>query len=228
MRRVRVVLVVGVLVVLAVGGGPPDHGALPRHAAADRKERRDRTTRVERLVRVQPVVADGDAEARDHVHAEEEREVDPVEPSAPGEHHRGDERDRRHDDGGHRHATHETGSGVLGLGSDAVSVVGMVGIGGTGPLRSMQRRFVSPRGSSGIRRVGSNRIRADVKRLQDGRVEDAGFKRELRLADVGLMHAGSFDHAGQTRTCGPAPRARSLTVLGAEVFAKREKETRGS
>ena len=62
-RAVRVALLVGVGMVLAVVGDPVDHRALERHRAEDREHVLDRLVGPERAVREQPVVADRDAEA---------------------------------------------------------------------------------------------------------------------------------------------------------------------
>ena len=63
--RVRIALLVGVRVVLAVVGDPVDDRALDRHRAQARRRRtRPASARLERAVGEQPVEADGHAERR--------------------------------------------------------------------------------------------------------------------------------------------------------------------
>ena len=74
-RRVRVAVLVGVRVVLAVVGDPRHDRPLHGHRAEDRERVLDRLERLERAVREQPVEAERHAVAADHVHDQ---------PSPPG------------------------------------------------------------------------------------------------------------------------------------------------
>ena len=56
-RRVRIPLPIGELVVRAVVGHPGDHGALDRHRIEDREDVADRRPRLERPMREQAVEA---------------------------------------------------------------------------------------------------------------------------------------------------------------------------
>ena len=67
MWAVRVALLVGVGMVLAVVGDPVDHRALQRHRAEAGQYVLDRLVGPEGAVREQPVVADRDADGRQHV-----------------------------------------------------------------------------------------------------------------------------------------------------------------
>ena len=97
-RRVRVAVLVGERVVLAVVGHPLRERALHRHAAEDRERRLDRRARLEALVREVAVEADRRPEGADDVEAGEEDEVEPVEGDAPEQAHRREQAERRHDD----------------------------------------------------------------------------------------------------------------------------------
>ena len=82
-RGMRIELVVGMLVVAAVRGHPPEERALHGHRTADRGDPGHRSGGLERLVRVQAVVADGDAHRRHEVADDEHRHVGPGEVAAP-------------------------------------------------------------------------------------------------------------------------------------------------
>jgi hypothetical protein len=103
-RRVWIALPVGVGVVLAVVGDPGHDRALDRHGAEPREHVLDRLVGLEGAVREQPVEAERHAEACEHVHDREDREVAPVEPRVPEEHDRDEERDERD---GHPHQVRE-------------------------------------------------------------------------------------------------------------------------
>ncbi len=96
-RGVRVALLVGVGVVLAVVGDPGDHRALDRHRPERGEQVLDRLVGLERPVREQAVVADGHAEAGDDVHDRQHGEVGPADVLVPEQHDRGDEREERDD-----------------------------------------------------------------------------------------------------------------------------------
>ena len=98
MGAVRVALLVGVRVMLAVIGHPADHRALDGHRAHDREEVFDGLGGLEGPVREHPVEADRDPEARDHVHHDEQREVVPADDLVPQQDDRGEESEKRHDD----------------------------------------------------------------------------------------------------------------------------------
>ena len=100
-RAVRVALLVGVGVVLAVVGHPAHHGALDRHRAEHGEAVLERLGHEEGAVGEQPVEADGDAEAGEHVHHGQDHEVgrghravpeqdDRREEGHEGEHHGGE------------------------------------------------------------------------------------------------------------------------------------------
>ena len=83
-RGVRVALLVGVRVVLAVVGDPVEHRALQRDRAGDRERVLRAGLEVwNAAVGQQPVVADGDAEAADHVADGEDRQVGHVDGLVP-------------------------------------------------------------------------------------------------------------------------------------------------
>jgi hypothetical protein len=82
-RGVRIALLVGVRVVLAVVGDPVEHAALERHRADDREAVLDRLVGLERAMRQQPVIADRDPEAVQQVEPGHDAEVDPVDPALP-------------------------------------------------------------------------------------------------------------------------------------------------
>ena len=99
-RRVRIAVVVGVLVVHAVRRDPENRPAFERQRAADGQEVLERLRRLVAAVRVQPVIAEADAEADRHpVQHERDEQVRPAEEEQRGhgedvEHHherRGDQ-----------------------------------------------------------------------------------------------------------------------------------------
>jgi hypothetical protein len=98
-RAVRIALDVGVGVVLAVVGDPLVEWALERHRPRDRQRALDARRRRERAVREQAVVADRDAEARDDVHAREQRKVDGVDGAVPQQDDGEERPEERQDDG---------------------------------------------------------------------------------------------------------------------------------
>src|SRR5215213_8921979 len=75
-RAVRIALLVGECVVLAVIGHPVDDRALDRHRAEDPERRPQPRLGLERTVREQAVEPDRDAEADERVHDREDREVE--------------------------------------------------------------------------------------------------------------------------------------------------------
>ena len=95
---VRVALLVGELMVLAVIGDPGEHGAFYGHRAQDRKGVAHPGVRLERPVREEAVVADGDAHARQHVADGEQDQVVGADPLVPEKADRSDEADERQDD----------------------------------------------------------------------------------------------------------------------------------
>ncbi len=97
--RVRVALLVGVRVVLAVVGDPVDDRALHRHRPGDREAVLDRLEGLERAMREEPVEPDGHAEAGDEVHDGERDEVADADVAVPEQDDRREERDERQDDG---------------------------------------------------------------------------------------------------------------------------------
>ena len=98
-RAVRIALLVGVRVVLAVVGDPGDHGPLHRHRAENREEVLDRLAGRERAMGQQAMEADRHAEAGQQVHDGEEDEVVRAHAVAPEQDDGGEEGDERDDDG---------------------------------------------------------------------------------------------------------------------------------
>ena len=96
-RGVRVALLVGVRVVLAVVGDPVHHRALEPHRAEDRERVLGRLVGPEGAVGEQPVVADGDAEPEHQVGDGHDRQVDPVDPLVPEQDHCRDQPQERDD-----------------------------------------------------------------------------------------------------------------------------------
>ena len=94
-RGVRVAVLVGVGVVLAVIGDPRHHGALDRHRPERRERVLDRLERLERAMGEQAVEAERHAVAREDVHDRQHRQVAPVDPGVPQQHDGRDERDER-------------------------------------------------------------------------------------------------------------------------------------
>src|ERR1700710_2904807 len=101
---VRVALDVGEGVVLAVVGDPGDDRALDRDRAGDRQQAVQPGLGLEGAVGEVAVEADGDPEAAEDVHAEEEEDVAPVQGAAPdlpagkADRDEGDQRDQPGDD----------------------------------------------------------------------------------------------------------------------------------
>jgi hypothetical protein len=98
-RAVRVALLVGVRVVLAVVGDPVDDRALDGHRSGGGEQVLDRPRRPERAVREHPVEPDGHAEPGDEVHREEQGEVVQADDVVPEDDDRRRDDDRREDDG---------------------------------------------------------------------------------------------------------------------------------
>src|SRR3954451_22327021 len=98
-RAVRIALLVGMRVVLAVIGDPRDHGPLDRHRAHRGEEILDRLARRERAMGEQAVEADGHPEAGDEVHDAEEDEVVGAHAVAPEQGDGPEEGDEGDDDG---------------------------------------------------------------------------------------------------------------------------------
>ena len=82
-RAVRVALLVGEGVVLAVVGDPRDHGTLDRRRAEHRQDRSHRPARLEAAVSQVAMEADGDAPGGERVHDQEHGDVAPVEQVVP-------------------------------------------------------------------------------------------------------------------------------------------------
>ena len=66
-----------------MGGGPVKGGALHGHGAGDEKEGFQPRLGLKGLVGEHAVKAEGDAEAADGVHHQEQGEIDPVDPLVP-------------------------------------------------------------------------------------------------------------------------------------------------
>jgi len=98
-RAVRVALLVGVRVVLAVVGDPVDDRALDGHRPGGGEEVLDRLGGPERAVGEHAMEADRHAEAGDDVHDGEEREVVQADDVVPEHDDRGGDHDRGQDDG---------------------------------------------------------------------------------------------------------------------------------
>ena len=94
-RRMRVAVVVGERVVLAVVGDPGDHRALHRHRAEHRDDRAERARGLERAVGEHPVVAERHAERGDHVEADHQRQLERPDRAVPQQHDRDDQADQR-------------------------------------------------------------------------------------------------------------------------------------
>ena len=99
-RRMRIALLVGMGVMLAMVGDPGDHGALDGERAGDGKRIGGGLVGGERAMGQQAVIADRDAEGGDHVHEEEDPEAEPVDAPVPEDEDRGDQRQEREDDAG--------------------------------------------------------------------------------------------------------------------------------
>ena len=98
-RAVRIALLVGVRVVLAMVGYRRDHGPLDRHRAHGGEEVLHGLARRERAMGEQAVEADGHPESGDEVHDAEEDEVVRAHAVAPEQGDRGEEGDEGDDDG---------------------------------------------------------------------------------------------------------------------------------
>lgn len=96
-RRVRVVLGIGMLVVAAVRGDPIEDRALARHRARDAHDPLHPAGALERLVGEVAVEADGNAFACDEIEPEQEPKRRPADGIAHGPDHRqpGNDRDKR-------------------------------------------------------------------------------------------------------------------------------------
>ncbi len=97
-RAVRVTLLVGEGVVLAVVGDPRDHRALDRRRPEDAEQRANRPARLEAAVGQVAVEADRYPESREQVHDHEHEDVAPVEqvvPELPADHPKCDEGQHR-------------------------------------------------------------------------------------------------------------------------------------
>ena len=99
MRGMRVFIGVGGLVVPAMRRHPLEERSFNRQRPEESKEPLDRRAGLERLMGKQPVIADGDAKDRDHVHAEHQAQLDPAKTASPQEGHGRDQSQERHDDG---------------------------------------------------------------------------------------------------------------------------------
>ena len=97
-RRVRVALLVGVRVVLAVVGHPVEHRPLEGGRAQHGEGVLERLVGLERAVGEQAVVADGDAEPGEHVAHGEDREVGAVHPLVPEQDDGGEHARERNED----------------------------------------------------------------------------------------------------------------------------------
>ena len=109
MGAVRVALLVGELVMLAVGRHPVDHRSLGRGRAQRGEERPRRAAALEAAVGQQTVESDGDARPDDHVEDRQHEQVLPNEQAvAPPQPHPQQHEDRRRTgDHGAGHAVHQ-------------------------------------------------------------------------------------------------------------------------
>jgi hypothetical protein len=89
---VRIALLIGVRVVLAVVCHPAHDRSLHGHRAEDREGVLEWLRRLKGSMGKQPVEADGHAEAGDHVHDAQDREVGRRHGAVPQQHDRGEER----------------------------------------------------------------------------------------------------------------------------------------
>ena len=97
-RAVRIALLVGVGVVLAVVGDPGDRGPLDGHRAEDRPRVLHGLARLEGLVGQHAVVADRDAEPGDDVHEGHNGQLDGPDSAVPEQHDGQQQGKERHDD----------------------------------------------------------------------------------------------------------------------------------
>src|SRR5829696_2844381 len=97
-RRVRVAVLVGERVVLAVVGDPRDDRALHRHRAEDRPRVLDGPVGGEGAVGEHAVEADRDPQSRGDVHHAQQRQVAPVDPRVPEQHDGHEDREQGHHD----------------------------------------------------------------------------------------------------------------------------------
>ena len=99
-RGVRVALLVGERVVLAVVGDPGDHRTLDGHRAEHRDHGLECPRGFERAVGEHPVVAERHAEAGDHVRADQQGQLERADRLVPEQHDRDDQPDQweRHAD----------------------------------------------------------------------------------------------------------------------------------
>src|SRR6185312_779534 len=74
---------IAVLGVAAMLRHPAEYRSLHGHGAKHREKEANHGAGFEALVREEPVEPDGDAERRNHIHADQESEFDPAEPPAP-------------------------------------------------------------------------------------------------------------------------------------------------
>ena len=98
--RVGVAVFVADLGVSAVCGDPTEEWSLEGHGSEDGEGCGDDLVGFEASVGEEPVVSDGDAQACEEVHPDEEGEIDPVEGDAPEEDGGGDDAEERDDDDG--------------------------------------------------------------------------------------------------------------------------------
>ena len=146
-RGVRVIFLVGVLVVLAVGGAPFEDGAFDGHGAEGGEGVADDRAGDEGLVGEEAVVADGDAHGGGVAHAEEDAELDPVEGLAPGEDHGRGEADEGDDDRAdvdHAQTAFNGGEGNR----DGLEFAGGVFEGVVRVFRGRSSTWIGPAGSS--------------------------------------------------------------------------------
>ncbi len=95
---VRVALLVGVSVVLAMVGDPVEHRPLDRQRAEHGEHALEPRISLKRAVRQQTVEADRDPERAEQVHDREDREVGRVDGAVPQQHDRREHAEERDDD----------------------------------------------------------------------------------------------------------------------------------
>ncbi len=97
-RRMRVAVLIGERVVLAMVGDPDDHRALNGHRAHHRQHRADGLGRLQRAMGERPVVAERDPERGDHVQDDHHHQLQRPDRGVPQQHDRGEQADERQRD----------------------------------------------------------------------------------------------------------------------------------
>ena len=75
MRRMGILVVIGMLVMHPVGGDPPDHRPLHGHAPHHPEQPGDPPRRPEALMREKPMVAQSDSQSAHEVEADEQGKI---------------------------------------------------------------------------------------------------------------------------------------------------------